>query len=240
MKALLPNIMEKHLRAAAEVEEAVRAAFAEMEAEVNKVLLEAFEAEPTSVEISSGTTACVVLWKEDDVWVANAGDCRAVLCVDGLGDAVTRDHAPDKNPDEAERLKQLGVEVNDGYVDGQVAVSRAFGDVNVQTGRKVPGVLAEPDVFKLDMHDTTEFLVLGSDGVFDPLKDRSVATHARVALKKSQSPQEAAAMIIQKAGELSQLDNSSAVVIVFKMPPQPPPRRALNTKFKLTEPPPQP
>jgi hypothetical protein len=40
-------------------------------------------------------------------------------------------------------------------------------------------------------------------------------------------------MIIRKAGELSQLDNSSAVVIVFKMP-QPPPRRALNTKLKLT------
>ena len=38
--------------------------------------------------------------------------------------AVSKDHAPEKNAAEAERLRTLGVQVNGGYVGDHVAVSR--------------------------------------------------------------------------------------------------------------------
>ena len=58
-----------------------------------------------------GCTACVALVLGDVAYVANAGDCRAVMCVDYDSDAhvaLTRDHAADTNEDERLRIEDAG------------------------------------------------------------------------------------------------------------------------------------
>ncbi len=49
-----------------------------------------------------GCTAIAVLIRGDQMWVANAGDCRAVLARGGSAVAASRDHNAD---DEAERAR---------------------------------------------------------------------------------------------------------------------------------------
>ena len=127
---------------------------------------------PAKVKISSGTAACMALLKGKDLWVCNLGDCRAVLCTGGTkAHAVSKDHAPEKNEAEAERLRTLVVQVNGGYVGDHVAVSRALGNIHYDSGKKVEGIISEPDVFKIAVDDEVDFLILASDGVWDPLKD---------------------------------------------------------------------
>jgi serine/threonine protein phosphatase PrpC len=79
-------------------------------------------------EVNSGTTACVVLLTPDLVVCANAGDSRAVLSRLG-NEAVplSFDHKPDDATEER-RIRAAGGYVAGGRVEGDLAVSRGFGD----------------------------------------------------------------------------------------------------------------
>ena len=59
------------------------------------------------VETSLGTVACLGLVKGADMWIANLGDCLAVLSRDGTALAISRDRIPDKHAAEAERLQMF-------------------------------------------------------------------------------------------------------------------------------------
>ena len=79
-------------------------------------------------EIEAGSTSCVVLITENQIFCANAGDSRAVLCKnesDAIG--LSEDHKPG-NPLEKQRILAAGHKVKDNRVDGNLAVSRALGD----------------------------------------------------------------------------------------------------------------
>ena len=61
-----------------------------------------------------------------------------MLSRDGVVTQLMEEHALHKSKVEEERLRQLGVEVDwDGYVKGELAVSRALGDVHQETGPKL-------------------------------------------------------------------------------------------------------
>eukprot|EP00299_Pterocystis_sp_00344_P006866 c1929_g1_i1.p1 GENE.c1929_g1_i1~~c1929_g1_i1.p1 ORF type:complete len:564 (-),score=90.38 c1929_g1_i1:46-1737(-) len=62
-------------------------------------------AERDSVE--AGTTALVCLVFPNRVVVANAGDCRAVLCRDGVAMDLSQEHKPDRD-DERRRVESAG------------------------------------------------------------------------------------------------------------------------------------
>ena len=196
---------------------------------------------PSKVKASSGTVACMALIRGKTLRVCNLGDCRAVLCSGGTkAHAVSKDHAPEKSAAEAERLRALGVHVNGGYVGDHVAVSRAFGNVGYDSGEKVAGIISEPDVFKIDVDDEVDFLILASDGVWDPLKDKFAVTHARKALRTTEQPEDFAKAVIENAAKVSAADNAAAIVVVFKFP-EPLPKRIARPRMTLAgldEPPP--
>ncbi len=54
---------------------------------------------PSGYGYESGSTAVVAVLRGDDLFVANAGDSRAVLCRSGAAFALTDDHKP-SNKDE--------------------------------------------------------------------------------------------------------------------------------------------
>ena len=168
-------------------------------------------------EFSSGTVVCVALIKGDDLWVANLGDCRAVSCKENLAAAISEDHAPDKNRAEALRLQEHGVQVSGGYVGDHVAVSRAFGNICLKSGRKVGGLLCEPQIYHLICSEI-DFLIMGSDGIWDALREQSALSHARKALRTTHKPEDAAAAVLRSAAKVSKSDNSAVIVIVFKFP----------------------
>ncbi|CAE7664542.1 unnamed protein product [Symbiodinium pilosum] len=81
---------------------------------------------------------------------------------------------------------------NLGYVGDHVAVSRTFGNITYQSGEKVKGIINEPYVYKVEIDDEEDFLILASDGIWDPLKDQFAVTHARRALRTTEQPEDAA------------------------------------------------
>mmetsp|Transcript_14777 Transcript_14777/g.22907 ORF Transcript_14777/g.22907 Transcript_14777/m.22907 type:complete len:189 (-) Transcript_14777:414-980(-) len=76
----------------------------------------------------TGSTSCCVLITPTEIYCCNAGDSRAVLCHDNKAYPLSEDHKPD-SPGEYDRiLKTNSHTVEDSRVDGNLALSRAFGD----------------------------------------------------------------------------------------------------------------
>merc|ERR1712232_902040 len=80
--------------------------------------------------LSSGCCACVAILWDRMLYIANLGDCRALLCSPSGIRQITQDHRPNVHSGEAERLETLGIDFSsDGYTHGLIGVSRAFGDM---------------------------------------------------------------------------------------------------------------
>ena len=62
-----------------------------------------------------------------EIYCANAGDSRTVMCEKGNAVDLSKDHKPEL-PEERSRIIKAGGEVVDGRVNGMLALSRAFGD----------------------------------------------------------------------------------------------------------------
>lgn len=77
---------------------------------------------------SSGCTAVVALLNNNELFVANAGDSRCVVCRDGKAMDMSFDHKPE-DTEELERIRKAGGRVTmDGRVNGGLNLSRAIGD----------------------------------------------------------------------------------------------------------------
>lgn len=78
--------------------------------------------------LSSGCTAVVALVVDRELFVANAGDSRCVVCRDGKALDMSIDHKPE-DKEELDRIKNAGGKVTlDGRVNGGLNLSRAIGD----------------------------------------------------------------------------------------------------------------
>ena len=74
-----------------------------------------------------GCTATVILITPDKIYCANSGDSRAVLKQGEEAVPLSHDHKPD-NELESKRISAAGHNVANSRVDGNLALSRAFGD----------------------------------------------------------------------------------------------------------------
>ena len=200
-KQFLPEQLEHHLQQDCSKEEAAHQAFAAVDELMQTKLAD--EAKLFASGTSSGTVACIALLKAEELILLNLGDCRAVLCEDGKVTTTTTDHSPEKNKFEKQRLEDIGVNVEGGYVDGKVQVSRAFGDVAGETGKKVPGLICTPEVFVVNVKDTTEFVLLATDGIWDGLRDQTAITTARKVLRETRSPEAAAKAVVEAAANVT-------------------------------------
>ena len=69
----------------------------------------------------------MVLITATEIYCANAGDSRTVMCERGYAVELSHDHKPDL-PEERSRIIKAGGSVEDGRVNGMLALSRAIGD----------------------------------------------------------------------------------------------------------------
>jgi serine/threonine protein phosphatase PrpC len=138
---------------------------------------------------SVGCTAVSVFFKGREIFVANAGDSRAVLCRRGIAIDLTEDHKP-TNPEENSRINQAGGVVLHGRVNGNLNLSRSIGDLvykndpSLSPERQV--ITANPDTFSrvLDPgHD--EFIVIACDGIWEVMDSQSVCDFIKPKLRDS-------------------------------------------------------
>lgn len=165
----------------------------------------------TSLAEQQGSTAIMALLKNDQIYVGNVGDSRAVLCTAGVAKALSQDHKPDR-PDERQRIEALGgfVALRGGIarVQGILAVSRAFGDFNLK-----PYVIAQPETLVHQITAQDEFLILACDGVWDVFTNQQAVELVRSSLQKNPDHKAAAQALVKAAYSAGSMDNISAIVI---------------------------
>ncbi len=118
---------------------------------------------------TAGCTANAILVTETHIYCANAGDARGVLCEKGKAVELSRDHKPDL-PHERSRVLAAGHHVEDGRVDGVIAISRALGDWEYKSAKLAPEKMAVsgyPDITKTPITKDSEFVICACDGIWD-------------------------------------------------------------------------
>lgn len=155
------------------------------------------------------TAVTAILINNQKLWVANVGDSRAVLSRGGVAVQMSTDHEPNT---ERGSIENRGGFVSNmpgdvARVNGQLAVSRAFGDKNLKTHLR-----SDPDIQYADVNQDTEFLILASDGLWKVMANQEAVDIA----KKIKDPQKAAKQLATEALNRDSKDDISCVVVRFK------------------------
>ena len=195
---------------------------------LDEAFLDAFErsklhksGEPKA-ERFPGCTAIAALRWGARVYVANAGDCRAVVCRepgargDAAAAALSADHAADTN--EAERARVSATAGPDALrvVNGVsrvgpagLAVTRCVGDGDC----KPFGVIATPEVTAYDVDEDDFALVLACDGLWDVVSN---ADARDLVLDTVKEPSMSAKRLGSEALARGSGDNVTVVVAFLK------------------------
>lgn len=137
---------------------------------------------------SSGTTALTAMIFGRSLLVANAGDCRAVLSRRGVALVMSKDHRTCCR-NERTRIESLGGYVVDGYLNGQLGVTRALGDWHLEgmkkkiSGKEEGPLSSEPELKLITLTREDEFLIIGSDGIWDFFSNQNAVDFARKRLQ---------------------------------------------------------
>ncbi|XP_050320346.1 protein phosphatase 1F [Bactrocera neohumeralis] len=172
--------------------------------------------------ISSGTTAvCALLAQQTPpsyghLYVAWVGDSKALLVSPTVSLQLVKSHKPDA-PDERKRI-----EMSEGggtvlYVQGQwrvngiLNVSRSIGDYSV-----IPAI-AEPDFVDVSLTAAHDFIVLGTDGLFDHVPENKIVdTIYKLLADTEQKIENIPKILIELAKDGDSQDNITVVIIFLK------------------------
>lgn len=165
-----------------------------------------------------GTTALTALVVGRQLIVANAGDCRAVLCRKGVPVQLSNDHRPSYFP-ELKRVVDLGGCIEHGYLYGDLAVTRALGDWEMKypIGSTKP-LTAEPEVTQILLNEDDEFLIVACDGIWDVISNEEAVGLVRLGLSQHDNPQRCAKELVDKVLSKDTSDNVTAIVVSFTKP----------------------
>ncbi|CAN8253928.1 unnamed protein product [Cochlearia groenlandica] len=194
-------------------------------------------ADDCSISPSSGTTALAALIFQRLLVVANAGDCRAVLCRKGEAIDMSEDHKP-INIQERIRVEESGGFIEDGYVNGILSVTRALGDwdMKLPKGSKSP-LICEPEIKQITLTEEDEFLIMGCDGIWDVLESQEAVDIVKRGLYRHDNPTESARELVMEALRMKTFDNLTAVVVCFMTMDKPVEKKKKTKKkrcFSLT------
>ncbi|KAI9162024.1 hypothetical protein LWI28_023022 [Acer negundo] len=159
-----------------------------------------------------GCTAVAALIVRNRLFVANAGDCRVILCRGGHPYALSRDHVA-SCLEERERVVNAGGQVKwqvDTWRVGPAAlqVTRSIGDDDLK-----PAVTAEPEITETVLSSEDEFLVMASDGLWDVVSNEEAVNIIRDTVKE---PGMCSKRLATEAAERGSKDNITVIVIFLR------------------------
>jgi serine/threonine protein phosphatase PrpC len=121
-------------------------------------------------EDSSGCTACAAVITPTHIVCANAGDTRCIMSVSRGVKELSFDHKPSNMP-ERKRIEAAGGRVQFDRVDGDLAVSRAFGDFQFKNRSDLPPkdqkVSCLPDITVHERTPHDDMFIIACDGFWD-------------------------------------------------------------------------
>jgi len=173
---------------------------------------------------TSGSTACVALFQNNQLIVANAGDSRCVLSRKGQSYNLSRDHKPELEI-ERDRILRAGGFIHAGRINGSLNLARAIGDMEFKQNKFLPAekqiVTANPDINVVELCEDDEFIVLACDGVWDVMSSQQVVDfiheHINVDDKLSTVCEKVLAKCLAPSTALGEgCDNMTIIIVQFK------------------------
>lgn len=168
-----------------------------------------------------GSTAIVATIKNNCLFIANAGDSRAVLCKAGKAVALSTDHKAEDNLGEQTRILELADQNNKELVDvlrvnggilrvfGSLAVTRSLGDRFY-----TPYVIPDPEIKHQEIEQDDEFLILACDGLWDVCDNQDAVDIVSKSLHNDEKNFEKAAEALKNhAYKNRSTDNISVIVV---------------------------
>jgi protein phosphatase 2C family protein 2/3 len=111
----------------------------------------------------------VCLITSNFIYIANAGDCRAICSIKGQLLELSEDHRP-SNIKEAQRINQAGGWIESGRIKGDLSVSRGLGDFPYKNNKheKLENqiVTADPEIRQIQKKDI-DYILMGCDGIWE-------------------------------------------------------------------------
>ncbi|KAK9289907.1 hypothetical protein L1049_008068 [Liquidambar formosana] len=159
-----------------------------------------------------GCTAVAALIVRNKLFVANAGDCRTILCRSGSPLSLSKDHVASCF-EERERIINAGEQVKwqvDTWRVGPpgLQVTRSIGDDDLK-----PSVTAEPEITQTVLSAEDEFLVMASDGLWDVVSNAEVVSIIRDTVKE---PGMCSKRLATEAAERGSKDNITVIVVFLR------------------------
>ncbi|KAL6176935.1 hypothetical protein ACLB2K_053567 [Fragaria x ananassa] len=163
----------------------------------------------TDLGRGGSTAVTAILLNGQRLWVANVGDSRAVLSKEGQAVQMSTDHEPNT---ERGSIENKGGFVSNmpgdvPRVNGQLAVSRAFGDKSLKSHLR-----SDPDIQDTYIDTNTDVLILASDGLWKVMGNQEAVDIAR----KNKDPMKAAKELTAEALKRDSKDDISCVVVRFR------------------------
>ncbi|CAN1331791.1 Probable protein phosphatase 2C 10, partial [Linum perenne] len=157
--------------------------------------------EASNLGHGGSTAVTAILINGQRLLVANVGDSRAVLSRGGQAVQMSTDHEPSTERSSIEDRGDVP------RVNGQLVVSRAFGDKSLKSHLR-----SDPDVREANIDNSTDILILASDVLWKVMSNQEAVDIA----KKSRNPHKVARQLTTEAVHRDSKDDISCVVIRFR------------------------
>ena len=196
VKNRLPQLIKIYLNDLFPVEIAFKNAFKKVDEE-----LKFFDSEYI------GTTATLILIKDNKIYCANVGDTKAYIIYDKTYKQISNDHKC-TNEDERKRITEYGGKIIKNRVMGQLILTRTLGDLYV----KQFGVINTPDINVYDINETINYIIIASDGVWDVVDLDTITNMGKAGKNVGEFCKDIVKLAINKGTK----DNVSCIVVSFK------------------------
>lgn len=168
-----------------------------------------------TINVQDGTTVIAALVVGNQIFVANAGDSRTVLC---QGETVTQ-LSEDAKPHLGRYRKDIEGKLK-GWVQGrrvndECAVARAIGDNRIVSGvTRKPCILPNPKITNIPLvKGEDHYLVLASDGLYNVATTEEVGAAVRSMAVKGYTPENMARTLVYSAIKNGSRGNVSVIVV---------------------------
>ena len=174
-----------------------------------------------------GTTANIMLMKDNILYLANVGDSFSVMYnKKGKAIKLNREHKTTLES-EKKRIENSGCKLINNRVNGIINLSRALGDLkfkkNKEKSRDEQSVIAFPEITKISNLDDIDFIIMGCDGIWDCHFDKEKITKFCEEIKEiiDSNHEGKLSDILQKkfdeaVSDVNGADNMSCIIIKFK------------------------
>ena len=181
--------------------------------------------DPPLIAYEMGTTANIMLIKNNVIYLANVGDSVSVMYRDGKAYNLNREHQV-VIESEKERVIKSGATIQGYRINGMLNLTRALGDIRFKSDQNLKrdeqSVLAIPDITIIDNIENIDFIVMGCDGIWDCVKRQLLCEYLENVIAENPQMQlsDILAEIFDKCispimGRVLGTDNMSCIIIQF-------------------------